>query len=120
MHHQSRRQIAAEQAVVRGRDREVSAQQIKPLVRTGIFADREVEGRTVAGRQRRGPAAVVHDVPRVAGKQKDVAGLQLQRSAPARIFQHRGAGEHGVIRDFIGLAGPLVDPPWGAVVAAQV
>ena len=75
MHHQARRQIAAQQVVVRLSDCEVSAQQIEPLVRTEIFADREVEGRPVTRGQRRGPAAVMHDVPWVAGKQKDVAGL---------------------------------------------
>jgi hypothetical protein len=67
-----------------------------------------------------GPAAVVHDVPGVAGKQKDVAGLQLQRSSSRRILQRRGAGEHGVIRDFVRLARPLVAAPGRAVGAAQV
>ena len=77
MHDQARWQIAAQQAIVRGRDREVSAQQIESFFRTEIFADREVEGRAVAGRQGRGPAAIVHDVPWAAGKQQNVAGLQL-------------------------------------------
>jgi hypothetical protein len=44
MHDQARRQVAAQQTVVRRRDREVSAQQVDPLVRTEILADREVEG----------------------------------------------------------------------------
>jgi hypothetical protein len=120
MHDKARRQMAAEQTVVRLSDCEVSAQQIEPLVRTEIFADREVEGRAVVGRKGRGPAAVVHDVPWVTGKQKNVAGLQLQRSAPGRIFQRCGAGEHGVIRDFVGLTGSLIDAPRRAVGAAQI
>jgi len=70
-----RREITAQKPVVRGRDRELSAQEVEPLVRTQVFADREVEGRPVTRGQRRGPAAVMHDVPWVAGKQKDVAGL---------------------------------------------
>ena len=120
MHDQARRQIAAQQPVVRRRDREVSAQQIEPFVRTEIFADREVEGRAVAGRQGHCPAAVVHDVPGVAGEQKDVAGFQLHRPAFRRILQGRRAGEHGVVRDFVRLARPLLDAPGRAVGAAQV
>jgi hypothetical protein len=42
-HDQHRRQIVAQQPVVRRRDRKMSAQQIEPGVRAGIFADREVE-----------------------------------------------------------------------------
>ena len=83
MHDEARRQIVAQQTVVRRRDGEVAAQQIEPMIRTRIFADREIEGRTVAGRQGGGPAAIMHDVPRVAGKQEDVAGLERQRSASA-------------------------------------
>ena len=86
----------------------MSAQQIEPLARTEIFADREIEGCAVAGKQGRGPAAVVHDVPGVAGKQKDVAGFQLQRPAFRRILQGRRASEHGMVRDFIRLTGSLV------------
>ena len=48
MHDEARRQIAAQQAVVRGSDGEVSAQQIKPFSRTETFADREVERCAVA------------------------------------------------------------------------
>src|SRR6267154_6221879 len=44
MHDQAQWQIAAQQAIVRGCDREVSAQQIESFFRTEIFADREVEG----------------------------------------------------------------------------
>src|SRR6266446_940622 len=98
-----------------GRDGEVSAQQIEPLVRTEIFADSKIEGRAVAGKQGRGPAAVVHDVPGVAGKQKDVAGFQLHRPAFRRILQGRRASEHGMVRDFIRLTGSLLDAPWRAI-----
>jgi len=44
------REIAAQKPVVRRRDREVSAQEVEPLLRTEIFADYEVEGRAVGGR----------------------------------------------------------------------
>ena len=47
VHDKARRQIATQQAVVRGSDGEVSAQQIEPLVRARIFADREVERRAI-------------------------------------------------------------------------
>jgi hypothetical protein len=120
VHDEARRQIAAQQAVVRRSHGKVSAQQIEPFVRTEIFADREVQGRSVACRQRRGPAAVVHDMTGIAGEHQNVTGLQLQRSAGRRIFQRRGAGEHGVVRDFVGLARPLINAPWRAVIAAQV
>jgi hypothetical protein len=81
MHDHMRRQIAAQQPIVRRSDGEVSAQQIEPLIRAEIFADREVEGRAVACRQRRAPAAVMHDVTGIARQQQDVTGLQLQRPA---------------------------------------
>jgi hypothetical protein len=120
MHDEARRQIAAHKTVVRGHDGEVSAQQIEPFVRTEIFANREVEGRAVMGRQGPHSTSVVHEVPWVAGKQKDVAGPQLQRSASRRIVQCRGAGEHGMVGDFVRLARTLVDAPGRAVGAAQV
>src|SRR6185295_18444682 len=105
---------------MRRRDGEVSAQKIEPFVRTGIFADREVEGRAVTGWQGRGATAVMHDVTRIAGKQQDVARPQPQWSSSRRIVQRRRAGQHGVIRDFVRFSRPLIDAPWRAVGAAQI
>ncbi len=119
MHDQARREITPQQPVVRRRDREVAAEQIEPSPEPGFSLIVKLrDARLRAGGAR--PAAVVHDVPRVAGKQKDVARLQLQRPAAAGSSSDRRASEHRMIRDFVRLAGPLIDAPWRAVGAAQV
>src|SRR4029079_14209230 len=107
MHDQARRQIAAQQPVMRWRDGEMPAQQVEPLSRPRIFADGEVQGRAIAGRQRRRPALVMQDVPWVAGKQQDIACFQLNWPAASRVFQHRRTGKYRMIWDFIDLARSL-------------
>jgi len=77
MHDQPRRQITAQQAIVRWRDREMSAEQVEPLPPAGVLTDHEIELLAISRRLRSPAAAVVHDMARIAGKQQDVAGLQV-------------------------------------------
>ncbi|MFK4402022.1 hypothetical protein ABIF31_008579 [Bradyrhizobium elkanii] len=120
MHDKTRREIIAQQTVVWGCNREVPAQQVKPFVRSEVFADREILRRPVARRQRCCPASVVHHVSRVAGKQEDVAGLQQQRLSARGVVQDRRAGKHRMIGDLVGHTRSLLDTPGHAVAAAQV
>jgi hypothetical protein len=64
----------------------VSPQEIEPLAATAVLANHKIEVLVIL-RRLRAPAAVVHDVPRVTGKQKDVPRAQLQRLTASQVFQ---------------------------------
>jgi hypothetical protein len=63
---------------------------------------------------------VAEHVPRISGKQHNVADLQLQRPAPSRIFQYRRSADNRMIRDLVDLAGSLIDTPGRAIRAAKI
>jgi len=81
------------------------------------FTDREVEGRRLRAAAVR-PAAVVHDVPDIAGSRRtspafSCIGLPFADPPGSRSAAPRGTG-------FRSPRPALIDTPWRAVVAAQV
>ena len=121
MHDEARRQIVAQQTVVRRGDDEVSAQQIEPLRPNRRFSlIVKLRARRLRAGRGAAPLPSCMTCRGFPGSSRMSPAFELQRPAAGRIFQRRGAGQHGVIRDFVRLARPLVDPPGRAVGAAQV
>jgi hypothetical protein len=62
----------------------------------------------------------MENVPRISGKQQDIAGFQLQRPATGGIIQQCRSANNSVIWDFADLSWTLLDAPGRAIKAAQI
>src|SRR6201987_5369022 len=98
----------------------MSAKQVQSFPSADVLADYDIELLAIFRRLGSRAATVMHDMARIARQKQDVPGLQTQRLAAGRGFQHCRSSDHRVIGDLVRLARPLIDPPRRAIGAAQI